>query len=76
MLGYVDTSSASAIVMIGIVLAVIVGVVVALALYFLPTIIAISKGKRNKALIICLNIFLGWSFVGWIVSLILACVRD
>ena len=39
-------------------------------LYFLPTIIAIKRGHPSKAAIIILNTLLGWSFLGWVVSLV------
>ena len=38
--------------------------------YFLPTIIAAIKQKRNTAAVAALNLLLGWSIIGWIVSLI------
>jgi len=40
-------------------------------IYFLPAIIA----KRDKGMIFVLNLFLGWTFIGWIIALALA-VRD
>lgn len=40
-----------------------------LALYFLPTIIAISRGHRQQNSIAALNTFLGWTFIGWVVCL-------
>jgi hypothetical protein len=42
------------------------------ALYFLPTIIANQRHLDSRAGIILLNLFLGWTFVGWIVALIWA----
>ncbi len=38
----------------------------------LPTIIAYLGKKSNLTIILLVNFFLGWSFVGWIVSLIWA----
>ena len=38
-------------------------------IYFVPTIIAAARGLRNRGSIIVLNIFLGWSLVGWVVAL-------
>ena len=38
--------------------------------YFLPTIIALLRGKRNAFAIAMLNLFLGWTFVGWVVALV------
>ena len=39
-------------------------------LYFLPTIIAASRKKRNIAAIAVLNIFLGWTLIGWVIALV------
>jgi hypothetical protein len=40
--------------------------------YFLPTIIAFARNKDNAVGIFVLNFFLGWTFIGWIASLIWA----
>lgn len=45
-------------------------------LYFVPTIIAESKGKRNKNAVLMLNILLGWTFVGWVVALVWSLTED
>jgi hypothetical protein len=60
----------------------IVGVLIALAIiiglafYFLPTIIAGSRHKSNFAAIFALNLLLGWSLIGWVVSLVWALTQD
>ena len=33
--------------------------------YFLPTILAIRRKRRDIAAIVILNIFTGWSLIGW-----------
>jgi Superinfection immunity protein len=38
------------------------------SLYFLPTLIAFAKGKRNRASIFVVNLFLGWTLWGWVVA--------
>jgi len=43
---------------------------IALALYFLPSIIAGVRDHRNGASIAVLNLFLGWTFIGWVVALV------
>lgn len=48
----------------------------ALLLYFLPTILAFSRKKVNKGIIFLVNFFLGWSVIGWVVSLIWALSAD
>jgi RsiW-degrading membrane proteinase PrsW (M82 family) len=41
-----------------------------LGAYFLPAIIAINRNHQNRVAILVLNIFLGWTFLGWIVALV------
>jgi len=38
-------------------------------IYFLPTIVALVRHKRNVVSILLLNLFLGWTLIGWIVAL-------
>ncbi len=55
-----------------------VGIIVfilSLALYFLPTIIALLRGHRNALAIFLLNFFLGWTFIGWVVALVWSATR-
>lgn len=51
-----------------------VGLVLGLLIYFLPTII--GRHKANATAIFMLNLFLGWTFLGWVVALIWACTQD
>lgn len=39
-------------------------------MYFVPTIIAISRGHHNALAIGILNLLLGWTFLGWIAALV------
>lgn len=45
-------------------------------MYFLPTIIAAIRSKRDTLAIFLLNFFLGWSVIGWIVALVWAAKND
>jgi hypothetical protein len=45
---------------------------VGLCVYFLPTIVASHRHHPNAIGIFILNLFLGWSVVGWVVSLVWA----
>jgi Superinfection immunity protein len=45
-------------------------------LYFLPSIIALARSKRNLLAIFLLNFFLGWTAVGWVVALVWAVTAD
>lgn len=41
-------------------------------LYFLPAIIAAVRHTHNSGAILLLNIFLGWTLIGWVIALIMA----
>jgi len=45
-------------------------VVVGLALYFLPGIIASARSHHNTIAIWVLTLFLGWTALGWIAALV------
>jgi len=45
-------------------------VAIVIALYFLPSIIASLRNHSNRVSIFVLNLFLGWTFLGWVVALI------
>lgn len=49
---------------------------VVLAFYFLPTILACARSKRDWAAILCLNLFLGWTVIGWIIALVWSIKHD
>lgn len=46
----------------------------AFLLYFLPAIIAHSK--RDFTAILLVNLFFGWTGIGWIVALVWACAAE
>jgi hypothetical protein len=41
------------------------------AIYFIPSMVAVAR-KRQLASVIVINIFLGWTLIGWVVALALA----
>ena len=43
-----------------------------MTLYFCPTIIAASRHHKNTTSIVVLNLFLGWTVVGWVGALVWA----
>lgn len=45
-------------------------------MYFLPSIVALAKSKRDLFAIFLLNFFLGWTMIGWIVALVWAAKSD
>lgn len=43
------------------------------ACYFIPTMIANSRHNPNTSGVLLVNLFVGWTFIGWIVALVMAC---
>ena len=41
-------------------------------LYFLPAIFAAARHTHNSTGILLLNLFLGWTMIGWFVALLMA----
>jgi hypothetical protein len=52
----------------------IIVILIAAFLYFLPTIIAWNKKHVDG--VIAINLFLGWTLVGWVVALAWACTNE
>lgn len=44
----------------------------AVILYVLPCFIAFRRKHRNRTAILVTNLFVGWTFIGWVVALIWA----
>ena len=42
-------------------------------IYFLPWVVAGCRHHHNVTAICILNLFLGWSIIGWIIALVWAC---
>jgi hypothetical protein len=51
-------------------------VLLGLGLYFLPTVLASIHEKSNAGAIFALNLFLGWTLIGWVISLVWALSTD
>jgi hypothetical protein len=49
-----------------------IGILILIALYFLPTIVAASRKVVNLGSVVVINLFLGWTLVGWVVALAMA----
>jgi hypothetical protein len=41
--------------------------------YMLPWAVAVMRGRSNLAAIGLINLLLGWTFIGWVVALVMAC---
>ena len=57
------------------IVAIIMGAIF-VAIYFLPTIISIIRKHRNMTPIFILNIFLGWTFFGWVAALVWSVFKE
>src|SRR5437660_12222786 len=54
-----------------------VAVVAVLALlYVLPALVPCINRRKNAGAILLLNLSLGWTFLGWVLALFLACTPD
>lgn len=51
-------------------------IVFLLLFYFIPAIKAYETNHRQKEAILILNLFLGWTTIGWIVALVWAYVKE
>lgn len=47
-------------------------VLIGVSLYLVPTIISGIRQHRNANAILIVNLFLGWSFIGWVAALVWA----
>jgi len=44
--------------------------------YLLPWAIAATRNRSNVGAVAMINLFLGWSLIGWVVALVMACGSD
>lgn len=49
-------------------------IALSISLYFLPVIIAAIRNMRHAVAISVLTVVAGWTFVGWVVALVWACL--
>lgn len=46
--------------------------ILGVAVYFVPSVIAAARGHHQTAAIVAINAFLGWLLIGWVVALAMA----
>ncbi len=68
-----DTDSGS---VIGSVIVVVLTLIFSLVLYFIPAFIATARDLPNQGSVWVINIFLGWTFIGWVVALAMSVVGN
>ena len=49
-------------------------IIIGLLIYFLPSVVA--RKKRNADAIFILNLFLGWTLIGWVAALVWAATNE
>ena len=64
-----DTNNASSNILGGSIL-LVVFIVLGGAMYFTPSIVGTYRGHKSIAGIVILNLFLGWTLIGWVAALI------
>ena len=45
-------------------------------LYFIPTFNAYSNKRRNASSILIVNLFFGWTIIGWVIALAMSAGKD
>jgi len=50
--------------------------IVAVLIYFLPTIVALSRGHLSALAIFFLNLLLGWTLIGWLIAFVWSCTGN
>ncbi len=43
--------------------------VICFIFYFLPTVTAAARHTRNGGIVLLLNLFLGWTIIGWMLAM-------
>ena len=51
-------------------------IVIGIVFYFLPSLLANGSKKKNTASIFIINLFLGWTILGWVIALAWAVKKD
>ena len=54
----------------------LISFLILVAIYFIPFLIALGRGIKNKVSVFFLNLFLGWTVVGYLVLLFYASLTD
>jgi hypothetical protein len=48
----------------------VLAILLILGIYFLPTLVASSRGHKNANAIFVLNLFAGWTVIAWVGALV------
>lgn len=55
---------------------IICSMILCVGLYFVPFIISVVRKHNNKLAIFIINIFFGWTLIGWVGSLVWAVIKQ
>lgn len=55
------------------ILGMMVAFVAVIFLYWVPSMVASNRHHRDVGAISIINLFLGWTFIGWVIALAWAC---
>jgi hypothetical protein len=47
-------------------------IVISFVFYWIPTIVGAARHVPNMGSVVVINLFLGWTFIGWVVALAMA----
>jgi hypothetical protein len=50
--------------------AMMAAVILSFGFYLLPSIIAFKRGHHQRVAVLLVNIFAGWTFIGWVAALV------
>lgn len=50
----------------------VIFIILAVAAYWTPAIVCLSRRHPRAGQIVLINVFLGWTLVGWVVALVMA----
>ena len=51
-------------------------ITVSIFIAFMPIIVAYSRKTKNKIPVLIINLFLGWTGIGWVIALAMAYTSD
>jgi hypothetical protein len=54
----------------------VIGVISVFGVYFMPIIIALLRGRHRAGSVAMVNVFLGWTVIGWLLALVWASSSD
>lgn len=51
-------------------------IILVVLIYFIPALQAYQTNHRQKVAILILNLFLGWTTIGWVIALVWAYIKE